>query len=100
MVSNITINYYKDLNKLTMKSYKITNITNLLGKREYKYNTTLELDYVDGLIKKKIKIKAGDSINLSIEALPLSVHRLRVKNLIIVNEIKKEDGLYKKMGSI
>lgn len=72
-----------------MGTYKITNITNLLGKRDYKYNSTLDVDYVDGLIKKKLKIKAGGSVNLTIESLPLSVHRLRVKNFIIVNEIEK-----------
>jgi len=72
-----------------MGTYKITNITNLLGKRDYKYNSTLDVDYVDGLIKKKIKIKAGESVNLTIDNLPLSVHRLRVKNFIIVNEIEK-----------
>jgi len=67
--------------------YKITNITNLLGKRDFKFNSNINIDYVDGLLKKTMVVKPGDNVVLSIDSLPLSVHRLRVKNLVTVMEI-------------
>ena len=63
-----------------MNTYKITNVTNLAGKREYKYNSILDIDDVDGMMRKTIKVKPGDSLYLTVPTLPLSVHRLRVKN--------------------
>jgi len=70
-----------------MGTYKITNITNLAGKRDLKFNSILDIEYVDNMMKKSISVKPGDSIYLTIASLPLSVHRLRVKNLITVNEV-------------
>lgn len=70
-----------------MNTYKITNITNLIGKRDIKFNSTLDITYVDSMIEKTIKIKPDETIYLQISSLPLSVHRLRVKKLISVVEI-------------
>jgi len=70
-----------------MVTYKITNITNLAGKRDIKYNSTLDIDYVDSMMKKTIKVMPGETVYLQISSLPLSVHRLRVKRLISVVEI-------------
>lgn len=70
-----------------MNTYKITNLSNLLGKRDLRYDTVLDIDYVDSMMKKTIKIKPGETIFLQISSLPLSVHRLRVKKLISVVEI-------------
>jgi len=70
-----------------MSTYKITNITNLAGKRDFKFNTELSIDFVDNMVKKTIKVKPNDSVFLSVKSLPLSVHRLRVKGLITVSEI-------------
>ncbi len=70
-----------------MVTYKITNITNLAGKRDMKYNSVLDIEYVDSMIKKTIKVSPGDTVYLKISSLPLSVHRLRVKKLISVIEI-------------
>lgn len=70
-----------------MNTYKITNITNLIGKRDVKFNSTLDITYVDSMIEKTIKIKPDETIYLQISSLPLSVHRLRVKKLISVVEI-------------
>jgi len=74
-----------------MSTYKITNITNSLGKRESKYNTTIEIDYIDNMTKKIVKVRAGDSVFLTAPTLPLSVQRLRLKNLIAVVEISLEE---------
>jgi len=70
-----------------MSTYKITNITNFLGKRDYKYNSNLDVEFVDNMIKKIVTIKPNDNVYLTIPTLPLSVHRLRVKNLITVSEV-------------
>lgn len=70
-----------------MNTYKITNLTNTVGKRETKFNSILDIDYVDSMVKKTIKVKPGETVYLTINSLPLSVHRLRVKNLVSVVEI-------------
>jgi len=70
-----------------MNTYKITNITNLLAKRDRKFNSTLGIEYVDKMTKKTINVKPNDSVYLTVTTLPLSVHRLRIKNLIIVTEV-------------
>jgi hypothetical protein len=70
-----------------MSTYKITNITNLAGKRDFKFNSELDIDYVDNMTRKTLKVKPGNSVYLTVATLPLSVHRLRVKNLIAVEEV-------------
>ena len=70
-----------------MSTFKIKNITNELGKRDYKYNSVLDIEYVDKMMKKTVKIKPGATVYLTLSSLPLSAHTLRVKNLITVTEI-------------
>jgi len=70
-----------------MNIYRITNITNLLPKRDRKFNTAVNIEYVDKMIKKSILVKPKDDVFLSVPILPLSVHRLRIKNLITVMTI-------------
>jgi hypothetical protein len=74
-----------------MSTYKITNVTHLLGKRDFKFNSILDVDYVDGMLKKTVKIKPNDSLFLTVSSLPLSVHRLRVKGLIAVTEVNSTE---------
>jgi hypothetical protein len=74
-----------------MNNYKITNLTNTAGKRDPKFNSTLDIDYVDAMMKKTVKVKPGETIFLQISTLPLSVHRLRVKGLISVVEISQSE---------
>ena len=71
-----------------MKTFKITNISNLAGKRDAKFNMVIDIEYIDNRTKKVIKLKAGDSVFLTIDSLPLSVHRLRIKNLITIEEVR------------
>lgn len=70
-----------------MNTYKITNITNLSNKREFKHNSPLDITYVDNLATKKVTIKAGESIYLKVKSLPMSVRKLRVENLVTVVEV-------------
>lgn len=76
-----------------MNTYKITNITNRLAKRDRKFNVTLAIEYVDKMTKKTISIKPNDSVFLSVSTLPLSVHRLRIKNLITVSEVNPAEAI-------
>lgn len=70
-----------------MSTYKITNITNTIEKRNVKHNSTLIIDYVDGMENKCVNIKPNETIYITISSLPISIQRLRMKNLISVVEI-------------
>ena len=70
-----------------MTNYKITNITNTTGKRSIRFNSTLDIEYVDKMQKKIIQVEPGETVFLKIHTLPLSVHKLRVRKLINVVEI-------------
>lgn len=74
-----------------MANYKITNVTDKLGKRDFKSNSELEITVVSGMIKKTIKLKPNDSVFLKTDSLPLSVHRLRVKGLITVTQVDDKE---------
>lgn len=70
-----------------MSIYKIINTSNLLGKRSLRYNSPVEIEYVNNLVKEKISIKAGDIAYINLPSLPISVHKLRAENLIAVSEV-------------
>lgn len=74
-----------------MNTYKITNITNLAGKRDFKFNSELEIEYIDNMVKKSIKVKPKETVYLSVSKLPLSVHRLRVRGLVTVGEVSEKE---------
>ena len=74
-----------------MANYKITNLTNLAGKRDMKFNSVLDIDYVDNMTKKSIKVKPGETVFLQIKSLPTSVHKLRVRKLISVVEVSNTE---------
>jgi hypothetical protein len=74
-----------------MSNYKITNITDTTGKRNLRFNSILDIDYVDEMQKKSIKIKPGETVFLQIHSLPLSVHKLRVRKLVSVVEISNNE---------
>lgn len=74
-----------------MSTYKITNITNHANKRDYKYNSVLDIEYVDNMTKKIISVKPNDTIWLTVRSLPLSVRKLRIKNLITVTEVSDHE---------
>ena len=90
-----------------MNTYKITNITNLLGKRDFNYNTTLNIDILDGMLRKNIEVKPSMSVYVTLNKLPLNIHRLRIKGWVSVsivgenelNEVKKKKDKTKKTVS-
>jgi len=74
-----------------MNIYKITNISENVGKRDPNYKSILTLKYVNNLKEEKLLIKPGETVYLSINKLPISAHSLRVKNLISVSEISESE---------
>jgi len=70
-----------------MNTYKITNITNQLTKRERMFKSSIDIVYTDKRIKKTINVIAGQTIYLTVPSLPLSVNRLRIKKLITITEV-------------
>ena len=75
-----------------MSTYKITNVSNLLGKREASYNSTLSIEYVKEMSKLKNELKPGETMYMTTPTLPMSVHRLRTKGLINVIEINGKEA--------
>lgn len=74
-----------------MATYKVTNITSGLGKRDSNFNTTLKIDYVDEMMKKNILLKPNDVLYFTTDKLPLSLHRYRVKQLVSISEISDKE---------
>ena len=74
-----------------MNTYRITNLTNTAGKRDFRFNSSLDIEYVDNMIKKTVSVKPGASLYLTVSSLPMSVHKLRVKNLISVIEVSAKE---------
>lgn len=74
-----------------MNTYKITNLTNTVGKREVKFNSSLSIEYIDNMLKKTVTVLPGESLYLTVPSLPLSVHKLRVKNLVAVTEVSAKE---------
>jgi len=72
-------------------NYRITNNTDKLGKRDDNYNTTLKITYTDEMEKKELFLKPGNVLYFKTNSLPLSVHKLRVQNLVSVEEISDRE---------
>ena len=74
-----------------MNTYKIKNITKGLEKRDPNFNSTVIINYVDGMLNKQIKIKPDDVVYLTIKSLPISVNKLQLNGLVqITNHPKLE----------
>lgn len=74
-----------------MGIYKLTNVTDKIGKRDIKYNSTLEIEYVDKMVKKIIKLLPKETCYLTVTSLPISIQRLEIKNLLTISEISSEE---------
>jgi hypothetical protein len=73
-----------------MEYFKIKNITNELDKRNSKYNTNIEFNYVDGMRNKVVSIEPGNEIFFQCNELPLSLRKLKLNGFVIVNVISKD----------
>jgi len=82
-----------EFNNKKMGYFKIKNITNSLGKRHPRFNTTQVIE-TKGLISSvKTSIFPGAEIIIESEFLPVSAQQLRLKGFLIVQEINKNDYL-------
>ena len=70
-----------------MNNYKITNITNQLGKRDVSFNSILDIEYIDGMTKKVFKLAPNQTVFMKLVSLPISVHKMRIKKFVIVQEV-------------
>lgn len=76
-----------------MNTYKIRNITDHLGKRHPNYNSVLDIGFVDQMERKSMKLEPNKTIFFTATALPLSLHRFRMKGLVSVSEITEQELL-------
>ena len=74
-----------------MALYKIINITETLNKRDGQFNKSIDIEYVDNMIKKSFSLKPNEIMYLQISSLPTSLHLLRSKKLINVIEISQNE---------
>jgi uncharacterized protein YfaS (alpha-2-macroglobulin family) len=74
-----------------MNTYKITNVTDTAGKRDFKFNSPLSIEYIDNMMKKTVTVNPGKSLYLTVATLPMSVHKLRIKNLVSVVEVSQSE---------
>jgi hypothetical protein len=74
-----------------MNTYRITNITDKLGKRENNFNSELKLSYIDEMQKKNLFLKPQETIYFTSDSLPLSMHKMRIKNLISIEEVTDKE---------
>lgn len=72
-----------------MSYFKIKNITNSLGKRHPRFNTTQVIGYKSLLGNNEVSILPGTEIIIESEFLPASAQQLRIKGFVIVQEIDK-----------
>jgi hypothetical protein len=74
-----------------MAIFKITNITNKIERRQNGYNSSVEIEYVNSMEKKLVILRSGEVLFMDISTLPISIHKLRAKNLISVIETSKNE---------
>ena len=74
-----------------MNTYKITNVTDTAGKRDFKFNSPINIEYVNNMMKKTVTINPGKSLYLTVDNLPMSVHKLRIKKLVNVVEVSQSE---------
>ena len=70
-----------------MITYKITNLTAKLGKRDANFNSTLKIGYLDGMERKHMYLKPTEEIYFTTDSLPISLHKYRVKGLVSISDV-------------
>ena len=74
-----------------MNTYKITNLTSKLGKRDTNYNSTLKVSYIDGMERKNMFIKPNEEVYFTAASLPISLHKFRVKGLVSISDVTDKE---------
>lgn len=76
-----------------MSYYKLKNITNTLGKRDFKANTAQTVDFKDNINSGSVVINPGAEIVVEASYLPVSAQKLRTEGVITVIEIERNTYL-------
>lgn len=74
-----------------MGIYKIKNITNLLNKRHLKFKSVLDIDYVDEMMNKTLKLGVGQTKYMNFIQKPISLQKLAMEGLVSVCEVSKKE---------
>ena len=75
-----------------MNTYKITNITDNFPKRNPKYNTNVYIHYPNGIMKKTYILKPKETFYLTIDNLPISLHKERMCGTVIINSLSEKEA--------
>lgn len=74
-----------------MGYYRIKNITDKLPKRHPQKDSILKIEYNIGFKNDSHNLGGGQQITIECGNLPTNIHMLRMKNLITVQEISKNE---------
>jgi hypothetical protein len=78
-----------------MGYYKVKNITNSLAKRDIQKDKNLAITLNNGLFPTEKVIEMGDEFLIECSKLPTELQKLRVKGLVTIVEVGKNEFLYK-----
>jgi len=78
-----------------MGYYKIKNITKSLAKRDMQKNKDLSITLNDGLFPSEQIIQSGGEVLIECMRLPTELQKLRVKGLVTIVEVGKNEFLSK-----
>lgn len=76
-----------------MNTYKIINLTYRLNKRDSNYNSVLNMEYVDQMERKVLKLMLNKTTYFTSVTIPLSLHKLRMKGLVSVTTLNEQELL-------
>ena len=74
-----------------MVYYKITSLTHKLPKRHINKDKTLEIEYRESFKEREYRLPPNGTLYISSPSLPVNLHKLRMKKMITVVEINKND---------
>lgn len=83
-----------------MGKYKITNITNSLGKRDNKYNSVVDVKYISGVERKTISLLAGNTLFIELYTIPIELQRARLNGYIIIEEVSNLEFNNQRIGNV
>jgi len=74
-----------------MKYFKIRNVTDSLGKREIRFNSDLDVEFITGFVKDSIVLKPNQQLYMKTKTLPITLHKMRLQGLISIVEVDSKE---------
>jgi len=75
-----------------MRTYKITNITNTLNKRNLYYNKTLDIEFPYDMKDQKVNLKPNDNIIFKTHHIPFNIQKLKIQGLVMIDDITRTEN--------